>query len=175
MPQLGDLVKASTIGYAGGNARYVKCPICGLERWICHRRQRKNPPPIEPIKLCPKCRMNRWLEKRDYHRDGHPLWKGGRNKTRFGYIRIFAPDHPRANLPHSPYVFEHILVWEKAHNQSLPKGWVIHHINGIKDDNRLKNLLAMSRNGHSPSLNVKAIQKRLREVEAELAQQRMAI
>ena len=34
---------------------------------------------------------------------------------------------------------EHRYVWTQAHGE-IPKGMVIHHINGIKTDNRLENL-----------------------------------
>jgi len=98
-------------------------------------------------------------------------WKGGRNKRHGGYIEIYKPEHPRATV--RGYVLEHILVWEEAHHQLLPSGWIVHHLNGIKDDNRPKNLLSMPKQGHSPNLTMKEVQKRLREVEAELTQQRL--
>jgi hypothetical protein len=39
--------------------------------------------------------------------------------------------------------WEHRYVWEQA-NGKIPKGMQIHHINGIKDDNRLENLRMVS-------------------------------
>lgn len=105
-------------------------------------------------------------------------WRGGR-KLRGGYIYVYKPDHPMAlaRKTYNPYVPEHILIWEQAHGRSLPTDWVIHHLNGIRGDNRLENLLALPRKHHSPMLNVKEVQKRLKEVEAELrrfkAQQRL--
>ncbi len=44
---------------------------------------------------------------------------------------------------------EHRFVWETLHGK-LPKGWVVHHINGIKTDNRPENLLGMPRGEHCP-------------------------
>lgn len=44
-------------------------------------------------------------------------------------------------------IFEHRLVWEK-HNGKIPKGMIIHHINGNKLDNRIENLQAVSRADH---------------------------
>ena len=35
---------------------------------------------------------------------------------------------------------EHLVVWERNFGKK-PKGAVIHHINGIKDDNRIENLM----------------------------------
>jgi len=34
----------------------------------------------------------------------------------------------------------HRLVWEEHYNKPLPKGYVIHHINHDKTDNRIQNL-----------------------------------
>jgi len=50
---------------------------------------------------------------------------------------IHFPDHPRSV---NGYVFEHILVAERALGCYIPAKHIIHHINGKKDDNRLENL-----------------------------------
>jgi len=93
----------------------------------------------------------------------NPAWKGGSHITPFGYKRILVGNHPRAN---NGYVFEHIIVWEKTHNQSVPKGYVIHHLNGIKTDNRPENLIAMKRSEH---INLaEPYKKRIRELEEEI-------
>lgn len=91
-------------------------------------------------------------------------WKGGRRKDRKGYIWIYNPRHPRANK--NRCVAEHILIWENIHNKKLPKGWVIHHLNGIKDDNRPENLVALPNLKHIHLLVAKA--QRIRELEAEV-------
>jgi len=66
-------------------------------------------------------------------------WKGGRNKTSHGYICLFMPDHPRALK--SGYVYEHIVVAEKIVGRGITHKEVIHHINGVKSDNRVENLV----------------------------------
>jgi len=91
------------------------------------------------------------------------------------YIRIRQPDHPRADS--SGRIPEHLLVWEEHHRCSLPKGWQIHHLNGIPDDNRPSNLVALSpakhRGAHTRLLDEKS--KRIRELEIENCQLRRAL
>lgn len=43
---------------------------------------------------------------------------------------------------------EHVLVWEKKHG-TIPRGWVVHHLNHVRTDNRLSNLIAMTRSQHT--------------------------
>lgn len=68
----------------------------------------------------------------------NPNWKGGKIKHRKGYIQRHNPTHPRAKS--NPYVFEHILVVEELLGRFLEKDETVHHINGVKDDNRPENL-----------------------------------
>jgi len=97
----------------------------------------------------------------------HHAWKGGRWKDSKGYIYIHKPDHPGANK--TGYVVEHRLVWEIAHGKPLPKGWIVHHLNGIKDDNRLANLVGLPSRKHYHVLQAKA--RRIQELEALLKNQ----
>ncbi len=74
-----------------------------------------------------------------------PKWKGGRHKSQFGYIHIYNPKHPFAN---GNYVFEHRLVMEKMLGRFLKPKEKVHHINGMRDDNRPKNLTLVIQNPH---------------------------
>ena len=73
-------------------------------------------------------------------------WKGGRHKTHEGYIMIYCPGHPSAR---QNKILEHRLVMEKHLGRYLTKNEIVHHINGIVDDNRIRNLQVMSPSEHS--------------------------
>lgn len=107
-----------------------------------------------------------------YHGANHPSWRGGKYRsTDAGYIQLWMPEHPRANKRH--YVLEHIVVWEEYYHKSLPEGYVIHHLNGIKNDNRPENLVAMKKGEHIHQ--AEPYKKRIRQLEIEKRQLKHAL
>lgn len=68
----------------------------------------------------------------------HPMWNGGIKYNR-GYIYIYNPDHPNATK--QGYIRQHRLIIEKYAGIILEKQNVVHHINHIKNDNRIENLM----------------------------------
>lgn len=79
--------------------------------------------------------------------EGHPEWKGGRIVAKNGYVKVYCPGHPRAGKPRMKYVWEHWLVMEKKLGRPLVEGEVVHHKNGVRDDNRPENLELYESNG----------------------------
>lgn len=79
--------------------------------------------------------------------DQHWNWKGGICRTSNGYVLEFHPDHAEANR--DGYVRQHRWVVEQARGWPLAANEVVHHINGIKDDNRLENLVALTHAEHA--------------------------
>lgn len=79
-------------------------------------------------------------------------WKGEyhQRQNSSGYVFIRVPeDYPFPRQSSSRrMIAEHIVVWEKAHYKRLPEGWSIHHLNGLKSDNRPQNLVALPNRKH---------------------------
>ncbi len=65
-----------------------------------------------------------------------PGWKGGIIYKR-GYVFIYNPTHPHHD---QEYVKRSRLTMEKKIGRFLKSWEFIHHINGIKDDDRIENL-----------------------------------
>lgn len=64
----------------------------------------------------------------------HHRWRGGRRITSEGYVVISTPGNSKVRE------MEHRLVMESCLGRKLYPGENVHHINGIRDDNRPENL-----------------------------------
>jgi DNA-binding transcriptional ArsR family regulator len=108
----------------------------------------------------------------------HHGWKGGRWEHHGGYVFKLVPDHPYAK---DGYVAEHRWVVEDYlrrydpdhealdENKRLRRDWVVHHINGKKNDNRIENLEPLRRGSHSSWLHY---QEEMRALKIELSRLR---
>jgi len=90
-------------------------------------------------------------------------WKGGKISDGQGYIDIYFPIHPNANF--HGYVAEHRLVMEKKLGRYLKSTEFVHHLNGIRDDNRPENLCVVNKYSHEKHTFEKLQTKRIRELE----------
>lgn len=79
--------------------------------------------------------------------ENNPAWKGGVIKNYHGYIELKIPGHPMANC--IGYVIRNRLVMSNYFGRNLLQYEQVHHINGIKDDDRIENLQLLTISEHS--------------------------
>lgn len=96
------------------------------------------------------------------------FWKGGTKINSDGYRLVLKPGHHRADS--GGYVLEHILVFEEATGIIVPSGCCIHHLNGIKDDNRIENLCLMTKGAHTAMHHTGA--KRTHETKRKISERK---
>ncbi len=138
-----------------------ECPICGKKFHL------------KPYRI-KRCKINYCSKKCFYEHkkirckgagnhqyglkgDKNKSWKGGRRVTSCGYIMVYDESHPFRDK--RGYVFEHRIVAEKYllnkknsviinGKRYLAHGYVVHHVNFDRMDNRVENLRVMESNDH---------------------------
>lgn len=119
------------------NYSKVKCQVCGKEFSVMTWKLGQG-----RGKTCSIACRREW-QKKFVSGSANRQWKGG-IFMKDGYRFIKMPNHPNCN--NFGYVREHRLVMEKHLGRYLLKTEAVHHINGIKDDNRIENLKLFSSN-----------------------------
>ena len=104
------------------------------------KRGKKNPNWKEGISKKKKRKKKRKVGSRK----GKIDLKINETRLRDGYVEIKLPSHPFSNA--EGYIFEHRIKMEKKLKRYLKKEEVVHHINGNRKDNRLKNLKLFKNN-----------------------------
>jgi len=117
------------LGEIRGQYIWLACLRCGKKRWVL-KYDLKQP---NYTGLCKAC-------VRRGKRNGR--WRGGEIKKHNGYILVKLQPHdffyPMAD--EMDYVAKHRLVMAKHLGRCLLPWEVVHHKNGNKEDNRIKNL-----------------------------------
>lgn len=150
-----------------------KCPYCGKP--IRDRNETCRDCRWQPFRgnhICSRCGAHKAPQSTHCNKcagvlrrgEYHPNWSGGRYFNSSGYVMVYDRSHLR--VCSNGYVREHIKVWMGA-NGDIPQGYLIHHINGIKSDNRLVNLSCIPRGQHQTLALINAMQSRIIELEAK--------
>jgi hypothetical protein len=169
--KIGDIKRREQVGLKGRQkVMWSKCTLCGIEKWAmipvkenyqclkCNARLQitlgtkiLNNYPHKSDCKCYRCRIGKGY----FRGDKNPSWKGGIRKTSLGYIYEWVSlDSPflcmaGSHKNEANYIMQHRLVMAKHLNRPLTKKETVHHINGIKDDNRIENLELWSSNHQS--------------------------
>ena len=119
-----------------GNKRVKEWAI--YHEMICKGCSDKYVSPYKRVKYCTQLCQNQ--HNKQFGKN-HWRWKGGKANVASGYIMV------REST--GKYVFQHRLIMEQHLGRKLTNNEVTHHINGIRNDNRLKNLQLMTRKEHA--------------------------
>ena len=134
MPELGETKVGRELDRQPHRGKFVwtTCEDCGKERWVKLLWGKPKFP------LCRSCGSL----------DQGIRGKGYRDKDGYKLIRLSRTDSFFPMTVKSGYVLEHRLVIAKSLGRCLTQDEIVHHLNGVKDDNRLENLVLTTRGQH---------------------------
>jgi len=151
MPRIGEIVSGRKINKSSNRYQWAVCVECGFQRWVQIRKGGYVP---KRCKKCfgktPNCRVNQAKSASLRHKGkGNYNWKGGRT-VNLGYvhIKIYPDNFFYSMVDGKGYVLEHRLIMAKHLGRNLHRWELVHHLNGIRDDNHLENLQLVTDERH---------------------------
>lgn len=153
-PKIGDKINAQKLGYKVKSLMiWESCPLCKSTRWIRYQNFKKG-----IHLLCRSCAK---------YGDRNKNWNGGRSISPNGYILTWLPkDSPFCPMISEKRgrILEHRLIMAQHLNRCLSEAEIVHHINGIRNDNRIENLELISNKGKHNTHNDKQTLELIREI-----------
>ena len=151
MERITDTIRGDKIGKRANDwYTWVVCHKCGVGRYVLTWKLKL--PNFTGLCLLCNGKQNK------------SRWNNGTMTSSNGYVCIAKPEHPNANA--QGYVRRSRLVLERKLGRRLRDGCIPHHLNGVIDDDRPKNLIEILNVEH-PTLHAaqrKLIKESKREV-----------
>lgn len=115
-------------------SRFEKQVVCSMKCY-CVNNDGKPRPGVRKWAVSKRMTMSESQKKRFENPENHPRWNGGRGLTVNGYVWV--------NTGVGKTKVEHRLIMEKHLGRPLFNHERVHHINGIRTDNRIENLILL--------------------------------
>jgi hypothetical protein len=148
MPEIGEIVLGKAIGKKWNHAyKWHACEICNIPSW---RRLYKNN--TETKHFCVSC-SNKQKAYGIYKKEGY-------NVVTIKPDGFFAPMRNARGG-----VLEHRLVMAKHLGRNLQPWEIVHHRNGVRDDNRIENLELVTDLGHK---TLTLLEKKISDLQARV-------
>ena len=165
MPEIGEIKRGYDIGYKKSKERWIwsACKRCGKERWV---QLVGGEARWGYCRVCAQT-YNRYSPSGSSHYN----WKGGIFKTKDGYLEQTVDKNSpylemaiKTNRKKKP-VLQHRLIMAEHLGRCLTEDELVHHLNGIRDDNRRENLVIVKSTKHSGNTLNSILMERIRQLE----------
>ncbi len=155
--EIGDIERGIDIGVRD-KSKYIwsDCPDCGMTKWTQLYRYR-----LGEYLRCRRCaaKTSRCCGS------NHPNWRGGFIRDD-GYVLIrILPEDGCYNMSYGGSILEHRYIMAKILGRCLTNKEIVHHLNGVRDDNRPENIAIVTKGNHEHYTFVKVMQSRILELE----------
>lgn len=138
----------------GGPRTDMECSQCGniisIKTWEAKRDKNH---------FCDRACVALYNSKNKRKENAYNWIKSGRSKCGTPYWHI--------RDRNGKWIREHRVIAEKMIGRKLMRSEIVHHKNGIKDDNRRENLAVLTRDRHPSTTYISILQERIRELEKD--------
>jgi len=175
MPEIGEIRLGNEVGFNHhSRVQWSACASCGKERWIVVRKK---------AHLCLRCGGFQAAARRRGQPtpvgEKHGNWKGGYRNSKGYAVLTLPPDSPYIPMARSNRaILEHRLIMAQSIGRCLLRSEIIHHLNGIPDDNRIENLKLVSVLAHQTFSEICShceLRKEVRLLRWEIKEMRKAL